>query len=161
MSSLIDSRDVALTGTASKENLPVGTEVVKEAIESPFVNTIVESKKQNATKAVVEGGESDGKGTGTTIKYNPTYFADGPQGILDENGKRGRLPYIGLAHELIHTGPMNKGTVDSSPTNYKDPDTGVVGLIDRDEFRTRQKDSMIRKEQNQPQRTVPSLSRKY
>ena len=155
MSSTVDSRDVTLTGTASSESLPVGTDLVSSAIKSSFTNEIVETSKGNKTTFDDQkAAEKDGGGTGTKVQYNSKDLADGPNGIKNNDGTTGRPSHIGLGHELIHVKDANNATANPAPTNVKDPDTGIRGLMTRDEVTARYIDNQIRKEQKVKERAV-------
>ena len=154
-----DRMNVVSTGSVSSDNLPVGTDKVTSAINSQFSNVISESTGRNETIPTDKAGETNGKGTAVTIKYNPNHLADGKFGIKNTDGTTGRPAYIGLGHELVHTFAENKGTVNFAKTNLIDPDTGYI-MLDRDEVQARYQDSRIREEQGVVKRAVPVRSNK-
>ena len=100
-----------------------------------------------------EGASTPGKGSGTKIGFNPNDKTGG----YDVKGNAARPPEVGLAHELIHSGHANSGTIDNAKMpNATDPDTGKKGELDKEEVNTRKEENIIRKEQGVELRKIPN-----
>lgn len=61
--------------------------------------------------AMLQANAKPGKGSASTVKFNPTRKSIGSEAWET------RPPAIGLAHELIHAAHAANGTVSTSPTN--------------------------------------------
>lgn len=82
---------------------PRGAELVTSLRESPKVIVIVPTTASGATsrnsaQANSEQNARNGKGTGTTVYFNPRNTTGG----ADENGSTKRPSFVGLGHELGH-----------------------------------------------------------
>ena len=147
---------VVSVGTENKgRSLKYGTALIRSLNgkgSKDHTHTIIETKGGNSTTPSSGKDATNGKGTDSTIEYNPTKTTGG----VDVSGSYTRPPEIGLAHEAIHAGHMNKGTVDNTKEITKtDPDTGKVGKLTKEETQTRKEENIIRKEQGQKDRATP------
>lgn len=138
---------------ASPTAKPVGTDIVKDLINSDKVVTIAEAKGGNSTSPNSTVDAADGTGTGSTIGYNPN---EKGSTIVNADGSTGRPPQVGLGHELEHAKVNSEGKRDKTIVPGKtDPDTGLKGTLDKNEIHVRKVDSQIRKEQKYKERMQP------
>lgn len=133
---------------------PEGTAIINELIASDKVVTIEASGKENKTSPLSEIDQSNGTGSGSTIKYNPDNKGSD---IVNSDFTTGRPSYIGLGHELKHAQVMARGTRNTDLVgNVKDPDTKISGVLNVDEINTRKAENSIRREQQVIDRMVPT-----
>lgn len=119
-----------------------GTERIKNLIENKEKVSISKSMKGNST---IPLGDGD-----SLILYNESDVNDG--GILNDDGTKGRPPFIGLGHEIGHaenykdTGLEPKSPIEKE--EYVDPDSGkpFKNGLPTDELVARDKDNEIRGE---------------
>jgi RHS repeat-associated protein len=135
---------------------PEGTAIINELIASDKVVTIEASGRENKTSALSQIDQSNGTGTGSTIKYNPDNKGSD---IVNSDFSTGRPSYIGLGHELKHAQVMARGTRNTDPAgNVKDPDSKITGVLNVDEIDTRKAENSIRLEQHVTERMIPTPS---
>ncbi|MDE6522562.1 MAG: hypothetical protein K2L17_07080 [Muribaculaceae bacterium] len=91
-------------GSMGNGNKSTGTRLIRRLNSSAKTMTIVPTNNSNGEKRESNIDSTNGKGTNTTVLFNPDSDPDIP--ILDKNTGNvisGRRPsYIGLAHEMIH-----------------------------------------------------------
>ncbi len=139
------------------KKLSVGTALVSDLISSKKTVDITKTKDGNETLASnATDAQTPGKGTSSTISYNPNTTESGPDGIVNADGSTGRPPEIGLGHELFHAQDMKDGTYDATiDPNKTDPDSKQKGVLDKEEISVRKKDSELREEQGVVERKQP------
>ena len=141
----------------SGKSLPVGTNIVAGLITSDKVVTIKETTGGNQTSRSSNDSDitptGNGKGTDSTVEYNPT---NAGTGVVNADGTTGRPPEIGLGHELAHAEHNKNGTRDPAiDTTKTDPDSGRTGVLSNNEVTVRKTDSELRKEQGVVERKQP------
>jgi RHS repeat-associated protein len=156
--------EVEFSGTVSPnpkpgapDDRPKGTSIILDLIDSKEDVIITDSPdgKQRTRPNDDENG-SNGKGTGSTIYFNPGNREDGPDGILNEDGTRGAPSQIGLGHELGHAQDLKNGTNDKRiDVEVIDPDSGDAGVLSESELKVRKIENEIRKENNVKPRATP------
>lgn len=101
-------------------------------------------EKGNRTTAS-ENKSQDGTGTGTKVTFD---ISGGGLSVVNSDGTTGRLPKIGLAHELIHADHNMRGeNKNNQTTTSVDPDGGGgARTLSREEVNTRQQENVIRRE---------------
>ncbi|UML79774.1 SpvB/TcaC N-terminal domain-containing protein [Leptospira kirschneri] len=92
---------------------PFGKKLVSDLMNSDKIVTINKTDGNNAADAYDRNAAQNGKGSNSTINYNPKANPKSPTRQKDGSIElETRPPEIGLAHELIHTGHFVKGTAD-------------------------------------------------
>lgn len=95
---------------------PYGNKLVNSLINSNKAITINETYGGNGADAYNRSAAQNGKGSNSTINYNPKANPKIPTRQKDGTIQfEGRPKEIGLAHELIHTDHLTNGTADATP----------------------------------------------
>lgn len=109
----IVNNTVIIREISEKQTKPQGNDLISSVINSQHMNTIFITTQEN-TEAVADDQKAyeSGIGTGTTIKYNPTFR---PRVyVKSETSDKAVLGqpvplFLVLGHELIHSDRANKG----------------------------------------------------
>jgi hypothetical protein len=142
-----------LNALSEINNTKTGKETLNAIDNSKHTTTIVETNGGNATnfdnvndaaavgKPDMSGNPGSGKGTGSTVSFNPDRE---PPTAKDPSVNR--PADVGLHHELVHAGHGANATDDNSPdpANPKNPTV--------EETETIKKDNEYRKERGIPTR---------
>ena len=106
---------------AALENICMASEAGKDAVEklrkSPNKHVIkwIYVDKGPYTNPRNKDDASNGKGTGTEIRWNP----NDNTGVKDAKGSNIRPPFVGLAHEIGHALDADAGTHPIGDKNYE------------------------------------------
>jgi hypothetical protein len=125
------------------KNYDKGTVRIRNLIKSDQYSAI--AKSADGTNGTVPLGKGN-----SVIYYDEKNKAKGEGGIVNEDGSKGRPPFIGLGHEMGHA--ENYISTDLKPKQpmeegvYFDPDTNSPQVFSTDEKVSREKDNEIREE---------------
>ena len=148
---------ISLGGQNAGKKLNYGTGVIRSLNKkgpSDHTHTITEVTGTTGNSTTIHNpvDASNGRGSDTTIEFNPTK----PTGGVDVSGSTTRPAEIGLGHELIHSGHANSGTRNTTAeATKKDPDTGLTGTLKKEETQTRKEENIIRREHGVTERAIP------
>jgi len=153
-------KDVILTGNVGvKSDKDFGTLIVGDLVNSQNLFEIQEReigssefKSSNIAKASIDiqAGKETNIGSGGIIFLNTS-----TEGGVNEKGSRQRPVAVGLGHELIHAHNADNGELDPRPSDFIDVE-GSKTTLSNDEISTRIKENIIRSEQGEINRKLPS-----
>ncbi|PRY48070.1 RHS repeat-associated protein [Arcticibacter pallidicorallinus] len=123
-----------------------GTKLVSAIIDSDYKITIKDSQG---------GSERLSKGDKEATLYHDADTDN--RGIQNEDGTGGMKPQSALGHELIHGRNYLNDKDDQTVVEVKDPDTGKVRGMTKEELNTRKAENNIRDEQLDKRRAQPRV----
>jgi len=135
---------------------------VKKDFGTSLVGEILDNKNYTVT-IVSDGGwgEMMQGDYGPTGKATIRHDVENPAGqLVNADGSKGASPQSALGHELIHVKHYIDGSAKENrdDVKVKDPDgLNSSGKLSKEEIRTRKKENLLRREQLDKDRAIPTI----